>query len=207
MLDKEVILVGYAGHGFVVAEAALSSGIKLMGYTELRKAELNPFELDYLGFELDADFEGWATDKPYILGIGDNQIRQKAAHFIVSKEKRILNVVHPSSSISHTCIIGHGNFISRNVAINTLARLGDFCIINTGAIIEHECIIGNAVHIAPGAVLAGNVSVGDLSFIGANAVIKQGVHIGKNVVIGAGAVVLKDVADHQKIVGNPGRTI
>lgn len=207
MLDKEVILVGYSGHGFVVAETAISCGLKLKGYTELGEITLNPFKLDYLGFELDPLFEQWNADENYILGIGDNRIRQKAADFIISKGKRILNVLHPTSSISSTCIMGHGNFISRNVVINTLASLGDCCIINTGAIIEHECTIGNAVHIAPGAILAGNVTVGDLSFIGANAVIKQGVNIGKNVIVGAGAVVLKDIADGQKIVGNPGRLL
>ncbi len=205
MLDNKVILVGYSGHGFVVDEAAILAGLKLMGYTEIKKLDINPFDLDYLGFEMDTGFDGWDTKTNYILGIGDNRIRQKAADFIRSKGKKIINTIHPASSVSGTCKMGFGNFIAKHVSINPLARLGDFCIINTGAIIEHECTIGDAVHIAPGAVLAGSVSVGDLSFIGANAVVKQGVKIGKNVVVGAGAVVLKDVPDNQMVVGNPGK--
>ena len=207
MSDSGVILIGYSGHGFVVAEAAILSGLFVKEYTELNKASRNPFALDYLGFEMDIDFKGWHTDKKYILGIGDNRTRQKVGNYIISKQKQLLNVIHPSSSISKTCVMGFGNFISKNVSLNPLTKLGDLCIINTGAIIEHECSIGNAVHIAPGAVLAGNVSVGDLSFIGANAVIKQGVRIGKNVVVGAGTVVLNDIEDHQRIVGNPGRIL
>ncbi|WP_026970153.1 acetyltransferase [Algoriphagus terrigena] len=207
MSNREVTLVGYSGHGFVVAEAAFLSGLQLTGYIELRKSVLNPFDLKYLGNEMDDDFDEWETDKNYILGIGSNEVRKRIADYILSKKRKLLNVIHPTSSISKTCIMGFGNFISKNVSINPLAKVGDLCIVNTGAIVEHECVIGDAVHIAPGAVLAGNVRVGDLSFIGANAVIKQGVRIGKNVVIGAGSVVLKDIEDHQKIVGNPGRII
>lgn len=206
-MSDSVVLVGYSGHGFVVAEAAILSGLFLKEYTEINEATRNPFSLDYLGFEMDNDFKQWQTDKKYIIGIGDNRVRQKVANYIISKRKQILNVIHPTSSISKTCIMGIGNFISKNVSINPLVKIGDLCIINTGAIIEHECEIGNAVHIAPGAVLTGNVSIGDLTFIGANAVIKQGVRVGKNVVIGAGAVVLKDIEDNQRIVGNPGRQI
>ncbi|WP_031425074.1 acetyltransferase [Flavimarina sp. Hel_I_48] len=207
MLDKEVILIGYSGHGFVVAETALLCGLKLNGYTEIHEIALNPFKLEYLGFESDANFEEWKTDKNYILGIGDNKIRVKVANLIRSRKKKIVNVMHPQSSVSKTCQMGEGNFVSKNVSINALARIGDYCILNTASIIEHECTIGNGVHIAPGAVLAGNVTVGDLSFIGANAVVKQGVRIGKNVTIGAGTVVLNDIADNQKIVGNPGRSL
>jgi len=207
VLDKEVVLIGYSGHGVVVAEAAKLSHLNIQGYTEIKKTTRNPFELEYLGFEMDQAFKGWNADKQYVLGIGDNRIRQKAGDFIISKKKEILNVIHPSASVSQQVVMGIGNFVARNAAINPLVTLGDFCIINTGAILEHECAIGSAVHIAPGAVLTGNVSVGDCTFIGANTVIKQGVKIGKNVLIGAGAVVITDIADNQKVVGNPSRLI
>nr|WP_262894730.1 acetyltransferase [Salegentibacter maritimus] len=198
-------MVGYSGHGLVVAEAAKLTGLNITEYTETKKVSLNPFKLEYLGFERDEEFEAWTTDKQYVLGIGDNHIRQKAGNFIISKNRKVLNVIHPSASLSEHVQTGIGNFIARNAAINPLVSLGDFCIINTGAIVEHECTIGNAVHIAPGAVLAGNVSVGNGTFIGANVVIKQGVKIGENVVVGAGTVVLNDVADNKTIVGNPGK--
>lgn len=207
MLDKDVVLVGYSGHGFVVAEAAFLNRFPVKCYTELKPVENNPFELEYLGFEGDEAFEGWANKDYFILGIGDNKIRQKAADLIKSKDKSILNVLHPGISLSKLVKIGFGNFFARNVSVPLLVTIGNNCILNTGCIIEHECIIGNSVHIGPGAVLSGNVKVGDLSFIGANAVIKQGVTIGKNVVIGAGAVVLNDIQDSSVIVGNPGREI
>jgi sugar O-acyltransferase (sialic acid O-acetyltransferase NeuD family) len=200
------ILAGYSGHGFVVAEACLLSGIKIEGYLEPTKVIPNFFNLEYLGFELDPSFIWGSVDK-FILGVGDNKLRHRLGNLILSKDKFILNIIHPAASVTEMLASGVGNFIGRSASINPLVSLGDFCIVNTGAIIEHECKIGDAVHIGPGAVLAGSVSVGAGSFIGANAVIKQGVKIGCNVVIGAGSVIIRDVSDNLTIVGNPGRVI
>ena len=207
MLNREVVLVGYSGHGYVVADIAIASHMNLRYYTDKSKIFKNPFDLSYLGFEGNLDYKFWDKDCSYILGIGDNLIRRKTADLLISKEVTLLNVTHPSASISTKVQFGIGNFISRNVSVNAQVRIGDICILNTGCIIEHECVIGNAVHIAPGAVLAGNVEIGDNTFVGANTVIKQGVKIGRNVIIGAGSVILKDIADNKKIVGNPGKEI
>ncbi len=207
MSDKKLVLVGYSGHGFVVAEAAISSQMNLKYYSEIRQLTLNPFDLEYLGFEGSNNFEGWIRNYDFILGIGDNRIRNKVARLILSKGKVIENVIHHSASVSRNITIGTGNFIARNVAVNPLVKMGDFCILNTGCIVEHECCIADNVHVAPGAVLAGNVTIGEGSFVGANAVIKQGVSIGKDVIIGAGTVIIKDIPSGKKIVGNPSREI
>ncbi len=207
MLESKIILVGYSGHGYVVADAALESAMPLFYYSEQKSADVNPYGLKYLGNENENDFEGWNHTCQFILGIGDNKIRCKVAKKILEKEGTILNVIHPSASISKNVKIGIGNFISKNTSINPLVIIKDFCVLNTACVIEHECVISNGVHIAPGAVLAGNVFVDENTFIGANSVIKQGIKIGKNVIIGAGTVVIKDIEDNSTYVGNPARKI
>ncbi len=207
MSDKKIILAGYSGHGFVVAEAAQQANLPLFYYSEYNELKTNPFELNYLGFEGMDTFEGWNEDLDFILGIGDNAIRVKVAQLIKSKNKKICNVIHPDSSIGQKVTIGEGNFIARNVSVNPLASISNYCILNTGCIVEHECVINQGVHVAPGAVLAGNVTVGENSFIGANAIIKHGVTIGKNVTIGAGSVVIRDIEDNRVVVGNPSKVI
>ena len=206
--DKnEVVLVGYSGHGFVVAEAAIEAKHSPVFYTDIKRCALNPFELTYIGFDGDDDFPGWNKGYQFILGIGDNKIRESIALKLLARRETLLTIIHPDSSLSKNIRIGSGVFISRHVSVNSFAEIGDFTILNTGAIIEHECKLGNAVHIAPGAVLAGNVEVGDRSFIGANAVVKQGVKIGKDVIVGAGSVVIADISDGKKLVGNPAKQI
>lgn len=207
MTTNKTILAGYSGHGFVVAEAALLSHIKIDGYLEPTIVFPNHFDLEYLGYELDPNFGGWDFENKFILGIGNNHIRHKLGKHIQSKGKQLLNILHPNASLTKMLTLGCGNFIARNAAINPLVEIGNFCIINTGAIIEHECVIATAVHVGPGAVLAGNVTVGENTFIGANSVIKQGIRIGKNVIVGAGSAVVKDIPDNQVWVGNPAKLL
>ena len=204
MLDK-VAIIGYSGHGYVVAESAIERKLNLLYYCEKNENIKNPFGLKYLGFEGDLSFEGWGKSIKYILGIGDNKLRVQIGLELIKRKEELLNVIDSSASLSKRIEIGFGNFIARQAMVNSLAKIGDFCILNTGCIVEHECKIENGVHIAPGAVLAGNVSVGTCSFIGANSVIKQGIKIGSNVIIGAGTVVINDVEDNKIVVGNPGR--
>ncbi|PZR19831.1 MAG: N-acetylneuraminate synthase [Flavobacterium psychrophilum] len=207
MSDKQSILIGYSGHGFVVAEAAMENGVKIIGYADRVPVSVNPFKLDYLGVENAVDFSGWDMDVSFMLGVGDNAIRYKLANLVKDKNKNLLTVISKSASVSQSAEIGNGVFINRNAAVNALAKIGNYVLLNTGCIVEHECILGDAVHIAPGAIIAGNVKVGERTFIGANSVVKQGVTIGKDVVIGAGSVIIHDIPDGKKVVGNPGKYI
>lgn len=207
MSDKEVILVGYSGHAYVVADTILNDGINIIGYSDKVKANINPYNLTYLGFEKESNFIGWSREIPFVIGIGDNKLRQNISNLIEEKGKVVQTIIDMTANISSNVSIGSGTFINKNVTVNSLARIGKNVILNTGCIIEHECILGDAVHVAPGAVLAGNVTIGERSFVGANSVVKQGVNIGKDVIIGAGSVIITNIPDGKKVVGNPGRII
>ena len=207
VLDKKVILIGYSGHAYVVADIAIENRYDIIGYTEKSMAQDNPFNLNYAGYEREIDFFEKNKKIEFIIGIGDNLIREKIYNLITSKNAEINTLISSTASISHSAKIASGTFINRNVTINALAKIGSNVILNTACVIEHECEILDSVHIAPGVVLSGSVFVGERTFIGANSIVKQGVKIGKDVIIGAGSVVLSDVPDGKKIVGNPSRSI
>lgn len=207
MLDNKVILIGYSGHAYVVADIAFENKLNIIGYTENLKKEHNPLLLNYLGHEFDEGFFEKNSDVKFIIGIGENKIREKIYNLLSSKKREIVTLISKKASVSSNAILGNGIFINTNVSVNAFAEIGNNVILNTACIVEHECIIQNSVHIAPGAVLAGGVNVGERTFIGANSVIKQGVKIGKNVVVGAGTVVIHDIPDNKKVVGNPSRFI
>ncbi len=207
MLDNKSVIIGYSGHAYVVADSFISNGNKIDYYTNLIEVVNNPFDLEYLGCETDLNFKGWEMGLNFILGIGDNNLRYKAAQLILSKSQKIEKVIDINAIISKTANIGIGVIAAKGVLVNAFSKVHDFAILNTGCIIEHECVIGTAAHIAPGAVLAGNVKIGKRTFVGANSVIKQGIEIGDDVTIGAGSVIIKNVSNNSKIVGNPGRII
>lgn len=213
-MGNKVILIGFSGHAWVLAEMAQMQGYELVGYTEIKTIEVTGdaikragwLQLPYLGNEMDADFQFDASCS-HLLAVGDNGIRRKIFQKLTSNGMETVTLVAKTAMIKPSAEIGSGTVVMEGAIVQTLAKIGDAVIINSGAIIEHECVIGDFAHIAPGAVLAGNVSVGNGSFIGANAVVKQGVKIGENVIIGAGSVVLKDVADSTIVVGNPAKEL
>jgi len=199
---KKIILVGYSGHAFVVAETLLENNYDIIGYTALKKSNNNPFNLNYLGNEMSESLDN-ENNYSYALGIGNNLIRTKISTFLRSKNQLLINVISKSSNISKNSILGNGIFISKNVIVNFLCSIGDNVILNSSCIVEHESIISKGVHVGPGSVICGNVIIGEDSFVGANSTIKNNIKIGKNVVIGAGSVVVKDVKDNSIIYGNP----
>jgi sugar O-acyltransferase (sialic acid O-acetyltransferase NeuD family) len=203
--NRVINLVGYSGHGLVLADAAVECGLNLKYYTDKKENPINPYSLIFLGNEFDEKFTGWGSGIGFILGIGDNRIRQMCGSFISKKGEDCIRIFHPRSIISKKALIGRGVFVSAGAIINPFATVGDFCIVNTGAVIEHDCILSTAVHVAPGAVLCGNVKVGERSFIGSNAVVRQGISIGSDVIVGAGAVVIDHVSDGTLIFGNPAK--
>jgi sugar O-acyltransferase (sialic acid O-acetyltransferase NeuD family) len=205
--EYKVILIGYSGHGLVVADTARENKVNLIGYAEPNPLKENPFNLQYIGNENDDDFLGWQHNFFFLIGIGDNLIREKIFNLVNSQGKFVINLINSTASVSSTASLEKGIFINRNVSVNANSQIGSNVILNTGCVIEHECILGSSVHIGPGAVLAGNVVVGKRTFIGANSVVKQGVIIGKDVIIGAGSVIIKSVPDGSRVVGNPGRNI
>ncbi len=207
-MDKDIVIVGYSGHSFVVIDALLRNGRTVQGYCDSEEKAWNPFGLKYIGSESsDAIIESLKGQDLFIT-IGSNRIRRKVfEHFTRNGVALRCNVVHPSAVIATKMTMGTGVFVSANACINPFSEIGDQVICNTGAIIEHECKISDFCHIAPGAVLAGNVYLGEESFVGANAVVKQGVRIGRRVTIGAGTVVIKDIPDDVTVAGNPARII
>ena len=207
MSDKKVILIGYSGHGLVVADIAIENQLELIGYTDIKPVQNNPFNLEYLGNEGDNSFFDKYKNVKFLIGIGDNIIREKIYNFLLQNNRECYSLKSKTADISKTSCIGNGTLVNKNVSINAFAQIGNNVIINTACIIEHDCIIGNSSHIAPGAALAGNVNIGERTFIGANSVIKQGVKIGDDVIIGAGSVIINDIPSGKKVVGNPGRYI
>lgn len=207
MLTKNNLIIGYGGHSFSVINSMIDAGMMINFYSDKIEKISNPYNLTYFGDEDDPQFKGWDQGFNYVLGIGNNKIRQNKGLKVLNKNESLINIIHPCSYISTNSVIGCGIFISSGVHLNTLSSVGNFVILNTGSVIEHECILGSGSSIGPGAVLCGGVRVGERVFIGANSVIKEGIKVGDDSIIGAGSVVINDVEPNSTIVGNPGKRI
>lgn len=205
--SKNIYLLGYSGHAYVVIDIALSNDYGVKGYFDFFEAKNNPYNLNFLGSETKVDTKLIVKSDIVFPAIGSNKIRKRAIEFIEKNNFSQVYIIDKTASVSLLATINVSSMVGSKAIVNSMSTIGKGCIINSGAIIEHECVIDNFTHVAPGAVLAGNVKVGQNVFIGAGAIIKQGITIGDNAIIGAGAIVIRDVPSNETWVGNPARRI
>lgn len=200
-------ILGASGHGKVVADAALASGLwcDIVFYDDAWPGKVKSGVSNIVGnsatlFALD--------NKPaVVVAIGNNQVRLAKQHDLVSKGFTLATVIHPRAAVSATAFVDAGSVVMAGAVINADAAIGPACIINTNAVVEHDCKLAAAVHISPGVCLAGGVEVGEASWLGIGTSVIQLKRIGKNVMVGAGAAVVMDLPDNVKAVGVPAKII
>jgi sugar O-acyltransferase (sialic acid O-acetyltransferase NeuD family) len=154
-------------------------------------------------------------DMSYVIGIGDNNIRQRIAQRYVD-HLHFISLIHPSASFGkrqrQAIEVKRGIIVCAGVRFTNNIQVGDFCIFNLNSTISHDVVIEDCVYVAPGAHITGNVHIGSRSWIGVGVAINQGrsnvkLHIGADTIIGSGAVVLKDCESNAVYAGVPARRI
>lgn len=197
---EELILVGGGEHARVVADAAGSSGWRVVGYVALAQ---NPetealANLPYLG-RTPPDGGTALT-----LVIGRQDVRQRLVEEM-GNACRWGRVIHPTACVAASAQLGEGTQVLAGAVVNVGAKLGRHVLINTGSIIEHDCVLEDFTQVAPGVVIGGGTRVGAGSYLGLGAKIRDHIRIGCNVRVAMGAVVVADVPDNQLVAGVPAR--
>ncbi|PLW82090.1 hypothetical protein CWI75_09835 [Kineobactrum sediminis] len=152
---------------------------------------------------------------PFVIGIGDNEIRRKVALRFEGKLD-FSNLVHPSATFGYrqrkVINEAQGVIVAAGVRFTSNIAVESFVLFNQNATIAHDCVVEHFVHVAPGANISGNVHLRQGVWVGAGAVINQGddkrrLTIGMNSVIGSGAVVTEDCEPNGIYVGVPAKRI
>ncbi len=99
------------------------------------------------------------------------------------------------------CDIGAGAVINRGIESDTVigegTSIGPFCDIG------HDVKIGKHCIISAGTVISGYVEMDDYSRVSVGSTTKNRIKIGRNATVAIGSLVMKDVDDHQTVVGRP----
>ena len=109
-------------------------------------------------------------------------------------------------------IIGKRCRIREGATLNTgtaggggITRVGDDCLIMTGAHVAHDAIIGNNVIMANQVAVAGHCVIADNVIIGGLSGIHQFVRIGRGAIIGAVTMVTNDVIPYGLVQSERGQ--
>ena len=197
---RNVIIIGAGGHAKVVADAVIKNCDRLLGFLDDFKTG-NVLE-GYSVLGKTADAVSYSDNARFVIGIGNNEIREKIATELEGKVKWI-TVIHPMANIGIGASIGCGSVIFANASVNPGAVIGRHCIINTGASAEHDCAMGDFSHISVNSALCGEASIGKCSFLGACASVKQSVSVCEGVTVGCGGAVVKDITESGIYAGVP----
>ena len=124
--------------------------------------------------------------------------------------------VRERCTIGDDVVVGRGSLVENDTAIGTRTKIQADAYVTAYSLLEED------VFIAPCVVTANDNFMGRTerrhalrrgptirrgARIGAAAVLLPGIEIGEEAFVGAAAVVLKDVAPHAVVVGNPARQI
>ena len=139
---------------------------------------------------------------------------------IIGSGSKIWHFTHimKNSTIGKKCNIGQNVVISPNVILGNNVKVQNNVSIYTGGVCEDNVFLGPSMVFTNilnprsefpqrGSKYYIKTKVKKSASIGANATILCGVTIGKYALVGAGSVVTKDVPDHAKIIGNPGKLV
>ena len=209
-MNKKIIIIGAGGHSKVIADIIEKSKDIVLGFLDDNKEKdviiIKEKQYKVIGkIEECVKIQEENKDIQFVIGIGDNKTRKNIANRY--NNLKYYTAIHPSSQIALDVEIGQGTVIMANTCLNTSAKIGKHCIINTASVIEHDNEINDYVHISPNATLCGTVKIGELTHIGAGATIKNNISICNNCIIGVGAVVVKNIEVCGTYIGTPAKKI
>ena len=72
-----VVLIGYSGHAWVVADCLVAAGYALAGYCDRAPVAHNPYDLSFLGTETDVATLVRLRTHGWFVSIGDNAVRAR----------------------------------------------------------------------------------------------------------------------------------
>lgn len=208
-MENPVIIFGANALGAVALEIFQSNDIPVYGFLEDDK-NLHGKEINDIAILGDTDDDGFlkliGKKCEAFVAEDDNKVRKNLVEMLNERRKVMpVNAIHTKAYIASSATLKHGNLISAGVIIDTLAKIGNHCILHTHATIQNHAVLGDFVQVGAGSIIGAEAKIEDNVFIGIGVTIVGGVKIGKSARIGAGSVVVADVAAKATVFGNPAK--
>lgn len=206
-MKTKAVLIGAGGHARSVMDIALENEeYDFLGCLS------NSNEEEVLGIPIiggDDLLPGLVCEgvKHFFVAIGDNKIRNTIFDRCLSLGMIPINIISKTATISKFTKVGKGVCILHHTVVHVNTKIGDNCIVNTGATIDHDCSVGKSAHISVGSHMCGFTQIGEGTLIAPGVTVRDRIKIGRWCIVGLGAAVVKDIEDHTISFGVPARII
>ncbi len=211
-MNPPIAIIGFGGHGRVVAAALQAAGHAIVAATDLEPARFAKQRLDFAVISDEALTQRYSPEQVRLVcGIGTiwpcgaDSHRMRAIAKFKMQGYEFAGLQHPFGWVAPDVRLADTCQIHAGAVLQPGTVVGDFAIINTRASVDHDCCIAERCHIGPGVTLSGNVEVGAGSHLGTGCTVIQGIKLGRQCFVAAGAIVVSDVADGQFVRGIPAR--
>ena len=87
------------------------------------------------------------------VAIGRADVRRRLMDRLAAEGWALPPLVHPRAWVAPDAVLGGGVFVGAQAAIESAARIGRGCIVDTGVVIDHDARLDDFVHLRPGAVV------------------------------------------------------
>jgi sugar O-acyltransferase (sialic acid O-acetyltransferase NeuD family) len=209
---KKIIIIGASGHAKVIIDIIEKRNeYRIIGLVDSYKS-IRGMVMGYpiLGNkEIIPDLIKNKSIIGGVIAIGDNWMRSTIKDLIFESAPsfQFLPAIHPKATLYNGFEIEDGVVITAGAIVNSEAKVGKFCIINTNASLGHESVMQDFSSLSPNVTIGGNCTIGNYSAICIGAVLIQNIKIGNHSVIGASSLIVKDIADNLVVYGVPSKII
>lgn len=164
-MKKNLLILGAGGHGRCIAEvAALTGEFSQVDFLDDSWQAETELESNIIG-RVQHLAEHKDAFSHAIIGIGNNNLREKLQAEVLAQGMNLATLVHPTAFISPSAQIGRGTIVFAGVVIGHNTQVGENVIVNCNSTIDHDGFVDDFAHLGVGVHLAGNSQIGRSVFI------------------------------------------
>jgi sugar O-acyltransferase (sialic acid O-acetyltransferase NeuD family) len=139
------------------------------------------------------------------VALGDNTLRLKVCQQVLAQGYMLETIVHPAATVAPDVHLGSGACVLAGAVVQTGAKLGMACLVNSAAVVEHDAMLANGVHVAGRAYVGPAAHLDTCAWVGASATVLGGLHMGAHAQLGAAALLTKAQPAYSVWLGVPAK--
>lgn len=143
----------------------------------------------------------------FVNALGGIESKKQCIEKLLTQGADFINLIHPTAIINSNAKLGKGCIVDSYSVIGADTMIGDFVVISVGVVVGHDVAIGSWSRIDGHVTLVGNATIGQEVCIHTGAIINHKVQVENRSCVGAGSFVIRKVKEGTTVYGNPARRL